>query len=85
MLSPILDAIAAEGNVRVVKVNADENPATAIRFGVRGIPLMLFFRDGQPVGRILGAVPRHRIEAALEAFKALRGLELKPTVCLSGE
>ena len=65
MLSPILDAIAAEGKVRVVKINTDENPATAERFGVFSIPMMLFYKDGQPVGQIVGAVPRQRIDAAI--------------------
>src|SRR5581483_1337127 len=66
-LAPILDAIAADGKVRVVKVNADENPETAIRLGVRSIPLMVFYRDGEPVGQLLGLASRQRIEAALAA------------------
>jgi len=65
MLSPILDGIAAEGKVRVVKINTDENPATAIRFGVLSIPMMLFFKDGQPVGQIVGVAPRQKIDAAI--------------------
>jgi thioredoxin 1 len=68
MLSPILDAIATEGNVRVVKINCDENPGTTARFGVSSIPTMLFYKDGQHVGRIVGAASRQRIEAALEAY-----------------
>jgi thioredoxin 1 len=68
MLSPILDAIAAEGKVRVVKINCDENPATTFRFGVHSIPMMLFYKDGQPVDQIVGAVPRQRIEAALAKY-----------------
>jgi thioredoxin 1 len=68
MLAPILDVIAAEGTVRVVKVNCDENPGTAARLGVRAIPMMLFYRDGERVGQIVGAVPRQRIDAALAAY-----------------
>lgn len=67
-LAPTLDAMAAEGKVRVVKVNTDENPATAVRLGVRTIPMMLFYKDGQRVGQIVGAAPRQRIEAALAEF-----------------
>ena len=68
MLAPILDAIAAEGQVRVVKVNTDENPRTAIRLGVRSIPNMLFYNDGQQVGQIVGFATRQRIDAALAAY-----------------
>ena len=67
-LSPILDAIAAEGKARVVKMNTDENPATPARLGVSGIPTMLFYKDGQHVGRIIGAAGRQRIEAALAEY-----------------
>ena len=68
MLSPILDALAAEGKARVVKVNTDENPATAVRFGVHSIPTMMFYQDGQPVGHIVGIASRQRIEATLAAY-----------------
>ena len=66
-LAPTLDAIAAEGQVRVVKVNTDENPQTPIRLGVRSIPTMVFYRDGQPVSQIVGLASRQRIEATLAA------------------
>ena len=68
MLMPTLDAIAAEGRVRVVKVNTDENPRTPARLGVRSIPTMVFYRDGQPVGHIVGIASRQRIDAALAAY-----------------
>ena len=57
MVAPILDEIAEEqaGNVRVTKLNVDENPATAQRFGVMSIPTMLVFRDGEVDKRIVGA------------------------------
>ena len=67
LIAPHLDAIAAEraGDVRVAKLNSDENPRTTVRFGVRSMPTLLFFNGGRLVGRIVGAVPRARIEAEL--------------------
>ena len=68
MLSPILAQVAAErtGKLKVVKVNADENQRTSARFGVRGLPTMLLFKDGKPVAQIVGAVPKSKIEAVLD-------------------
>lgn len=66
-LAPTLDALAAEGQVRVVKMNTDENPQTPARLGVRSIPTMVFYRDGQPVSHIVGIASRQRIEATLAA------------------
>jgi thioredoxin len=71
-LSPILEQIATErtGVVRVVKINADENPHTAIRFGVRSLPTMLFFKHGRVVDRIVALVPKSRIEAKIAEHAA---------------
>ena len=57
MVAPILDEIAAEqeGVVKVAKLNVDENPSVAQRFGVMSIPTMLVFRDGEVDRRIVGA------------------------------
>lgn len=57
MVAPILDEIAEEqdGNVKVTKLNVDENPSIAQRFGVMSIPTMLVFRDGEVDRRIVGA------------------------------
>jgi len=57
MVAPILDEIAEEqdGSVKVTKLNVDENPSTAQRFGVMSIPTMLVFRDGEIDKRIVGA------------------------------
>lgn len=57
MVAPILDEIAEEqdGSVKVTKLNVDENPSTAQRFGVMSIPTMLVFRDGELDKRIVGA------------------------------
>jgi thioredoxin 1 len=68
MIAPMLDQIAAEqaGKVKVAKVDSDENQRLAARFNVRSIPMLLFFKDGQVVDQIVGAVPKARIEATLQ-------------------
>ena len=68
VLSPILDQVAAEraGQVKMVKVDIDANPQTVTRFNVRAAPTLLFFKDGRPVGQIVGAVPKSRIDAVIQ-------------------
>ncbi len=63
IVGPIVEQLAHElaGRVRVGKLNVDENPATASRFGIRSIPTLLILRDGSEVGRIVGAVPKEEI------------------------
>ena len=69
MLAPVIAQLAAErSDVRFGKVNVDENPRTASEFRVQGIPLLVFFKDGQERGRVVGAVPRGRIEAAIDQY-----------------
>jgi thioredoxin len=57
-VGPIVDQLAGEyaGKVRVGKLNVDENPATASRFGARSIPTLLILRDGREIDRTVGAV-----------------------------
>ena len=63
MIAPALDQIARElaGRLRVAKLNVDENPSTAARFGVQGIPSLLIIKDGREVDRIVGALPKQEI------------------------
>ena len=70
MIAPMLEQIAKErvGQVTVAKLETDDNQKTTIRFNVRSIPTLLFFKGGKPVGQIIGAVPKARIEAAIEQF-----------------
>ena len=58
MMAPALEAISREyaAKLRVLQMDADANAAIMARFGVRGVPTMLVFRDGEPVDRIVGAV-----------------------------
>ena len=67
VVAPVLEEIASErDDVRVVKLNVDENQQTAAQFEVLSIPTMILFRDGQVATKVVGALPRKRLEAALE-------------------
>jgi thioredoxin len=68
-VGPIVDEVARElaGRVLVGKLNVDDNPAIASRFGVRSIPTLLILRGGQEVDRIVGAVPKQEIVRRLHA------------------
>jgi thioredoxin 2 len=67
-IAPAIDALASElaGRVRVVKLNVDENPATAGRFGIRSIPTLLVIAGGREIDRIVGAQPIEAVRARLE-------------------
>jgi len=69
MVEPVLAQLASEraGALKVVKVNVDENPQLAARFQAMSIPLLLIMRDGREVDRVVGAVPKARIEQHLAA------------------
>ncbi|MCD6727919.1 MAG: thioredoxin [Solirubrobacteraceae bacterium] len=68
MVGPVLEQIDAEReDLRVVKLNVDENQQTAAKFGVMSIPTMILFKDGQAVHQIVGAAPKPRIEQQLDA------------------
>jgi len=69
MLGPVLDEIAAEqsGKAKVAKVNIDENPALAERFGIRSIPTLLYFAGGEVRKQAVGVVSKKTIVSTLEA------------------
>ena len=71
-IAPVIDELAAEmaGRVRFAKLNVDENPATAARFGVRSIPTVLMLKAGQEVDRIVGVQPKSEIARRLERLSA---------------
>jgi thioredoxin 1 len=67
VVAPILEEIAAEReDVRIVKLNVDDNQQTAAQFGILAIPTMILFRGGAEAKRIQGALPKRRLEAELE-------------------
>jgi len=63
MIAPVVKEIANEqaGVLKVAKLDVDQNPATATRFGVQSIPTLILFKDGQPVERIVGYMPKERL------------------------
>ena len=67
VVAPILEEINGEReDLRIVKLNVDDNQQTAATYGIMAIPTMLLFRDGQEAHRIQGALPKKRLEAELE-------------------
>lgn len=71
-VSPILDQIAAEhgDKIDIVKLNVDENPNTAMEFGITSIPTMKVFKAGEVVKTVIGAKPKPALEAELSEFLA---------------
>ncbi len=65
MIAPLLDQLAVEfaGKVKVTKLDVDNNQATAMKFNVRSIPTLLFFKDGKLVDQVVGAVPKPQLAA----------------------
>lgn len=63
MIAPVVKEIASEQAdvLKVAKLDVDQNPATATRFGVQSIPTLIVFKDGQPVERIIGYMPKERL------------------------
>jgi thioredoxin 1 len=68
VMGPIVDEIAGsyEGKLKVMKMNVDANPLIPGKFGIRGIPTLLVFKNGEVAGRVVGAVPKTTIENAIK-------------------
>lgn len=68
VIAPILEEVAKEfeGKVRVAKVNVDESPDVASQFGVRGIPTLILFKDGQIKGQMVGVNPKNNIVSLVQ-------------------
>ena len=64
MIAPALEEIsgAMNGKVKILKLNVDENPATASKYGVMSIPTLMLFKDGQLASRQVGAAPKQKLE-----------------------
>ena len=71
-IAPIVDGIATTyaGKLKVAKVNVDENAATPGRYNVRGIPSLLFFKDGKVTDQVVGFVPQDVIEEKVKSLLA---------------
>jgi thioredoxin 1 len=71
-IAPIVEELAAEydGKLKVAKLNVDDHPATAARYGIRGIPNLLILKAGAVKDQIMGAVPKTKLVSAIE--KALQ-------------
>jgi thioredoxin 1 len=71
-MEPALEDVAREyeGEVKIMKLNVDSNPAIQERYNVQGIPALILFRDGVERERITGRVPRSTIAAAIERLVA---------------
>lgn len=73
MIAPVIDEVAREygESIKVVKVNTDENPSTAASYGIRSIPTLLIFNNGNIVDTIIGAIPKttvvNRIQKCLKS------------------
>ncbi|MGE0615319.1 MAG: thioredoxin [Bacteriovoracia bacterium] len=68
MLAPTIDALANDfaGKVKVYKMNVDENPETPSKFGIRGIPTVILFKDGKMVDQIVGNQPKDAFVQAIQ-------------------
>jgi len=68
MIGPILEEIAGEmrGQVSIVKMNVDENPMTPSKYGIRGIPSLLLFKNGQLAAQKVGSLPKPALQAWLK-------------------
>ena len=70
MVSPIIDELANEyaDRVNIGKMNVDENDEIVAQFGIRNIPTVLFFKEGQMVDKIVGAMPKDKVVAKIESL-----------------
>ena len=69
MIAPVLDEIAGEyqGRVKIAKLNIDDNPNTPPRYGIRGIPTLMLFKDGEVEATKVGAVSKSQLTAFIDS------------------
>jgi thioredoxin 1 len=72
IIAPIVEELAAEfeGRAKIAKMDVDTNPKTAMGFGIRSIPTLLFFKDGQVVDQLVGTAPKRVLADRLETLAA---------------
>ena len=68
-IAPVLDELATEyaGRIKVAKLNVDENPSTSVKFGVRSIPTLLFFKSGKVVDQVVGSTSKGELQKKFDA------------------
>ncbi|HSC58274.1 MAG TPA: thioredoxin [Gemmatimonadales bacterium] len=71
-VAPVLEQLAGEyaGKARITKVDVDQNQKTAMRYNIRSIPSILFFKDGKHVDTVVGAVPKPQLDAKIKQHLA---------------
>ena len=69
-IAPTIEELAAEygGRAKIVKLDVDHNPETAMKYGIRSIPSLLFFKDGRPVDQMVGVVPKRTLADKLDTL-----------------
>ena len=72
MIAPALEELAGtmNGKVKIVKLNVDENPATAAKYGIMSIPTLMLFKNGELASRQVGAAPKQKLEAWINSSTA---------------
>ncbi len=70
IIAPVVEELAQEyhNKVTFAKVNTDENPDLASRFNIRGIPTLIFFKDGKQVDHVVGAVPKAQLKSKIDSL-----------------
>jgi thioredoxin 1 len=75
MIAPALEEISnsLNGKVKIVKLNVDENPGVASKYGIMSIPTLMLFKDGQPVATHVGSLSKGQLQAFIEKHTGLNG------------
>ncbi|MEW6109328.1 MAG: thioredoxin [Nitrospirota bacterium] len=70
IIAPTVEELSKEyaGKVRIMKLNTDENPEIATKYKIMGIPTLMFFKDGQKVDQVVGAVPKPQLKQKLDSL-----------------
>lgn len=70
MIAPLIDELASEyqGKMKAVKLNTDESPNVAGQYGIRSIPTVMIFKNGEKLDTVIGAVPKQTLQNTLEKF-----------------
>jgi len=70
IIAPVIEELAKEytGKVTFAKLNTDENADVASRYNIRGIPTLIFFKDGKILDQVVGAVPKAQLKSKIESF-----------------